>query len=595
VRHYNYVPALERAGFRVAVAPFLDDEYLRRLYRGQRPGLRLLAKAYWRRLRQILSARRYDLIWIEKEALPWLPAVVERAFLGRGPVVMDFDDPWHLHYANHRQFLVRALLGRKLEAVASHACAVTTGSPVLTAWARSAEASRVIEMPPAVDIEQYPVRPLPDGTFTIGWIGTPGNETYLEFIAEPLRHLHAAHGARLRVIGGSGRFSLPGVAIDNVPWNEATEAEELARCHVGVMPLRDGPWERGKCGYKIIQYMAAGRPAVASDVGAASSILAHGKTGFLAQTAEEWIAALAQLATDRERLRTMGLAARQQAEAKYSLQNDAKRLVEILLRAVGGPATTKCRAASGTPPSFTLHNILLDDGTETKPDTVRISHTPWFLSAKRCLNALYPQGFSGLRIADLACLEGGYTVEFARMGFAEALGIEIRRSNFANCMFIKGRLNLPNLTFVNDDVWNLERYGVFDVIFCGGILYHLDEPKRFLALMSRLARKAVLINTHFSTVTPIAAHSLSEMTQNEGLPGRWYDEPGAGYDDMKWSAWDNRRSFWIQREYLIQAIRDAGFPMVFEQYDCLGDDIAASMTLGYYRAENRCTFVGVKV
>jgi len=595
VRHYNYVPALEQAGFRVTVAPFLDDEYLDRLYRGQQRGLRLLAKAYWRRLRQILSARRYDLIWIEKEALPWLPAVVERAFLGGRPVVMDFDDPWHLRYANHRTFIVRALLGRKLEAMASHARAVTAGSPELTAWARSAEASRVIEMPPSVDIERYPLRPLPDGPFTIGWIGTPRNEAYLELISEPLQRLHATYGARLRVIGGSGGFSLPGVIVDNVSWNEATEAEELARCHVGVMPLRDGPWERGKCGYKVIQYMAAGRPTVASNVGATNSILAHGKTGFVAQTAEEWIAALGQLAADRERVRTMGLAARQQAQAKYSLQNDASRLVEILLRAVGEPAKANCRAAGGAPQPFTLHNVLLDDGSETKPDTVQISHTPWFLAAKRCLDALYPQGFSGLRIADLACLEGGYTVEFARMGFAEALGIEIRRSNFANCMFIKERLNLPNLTFVNDNVWNLENYGVFDVIFCGGILYHLDEPKRFLALMSRLARKAVLINTHFSTVTPIALHSLSELTQNESLPGRWYDEPGAGYDDMKWSAWDNRRSFWIQREYLIQAIRDAGFPMIFEQYDCLGDEIAASMSHGYYRSENRCMFVGVKV
>ena len=341
VRHYNFVPALEQAGFRVTVAPFLDDEYLDRFYRGDRRSPQLLMKAYWRRLRQISTARRYDLIWIEKEALPWLPAVVERAFFGERPIVIDFDDPWHLRYAGHWSVVVRVVLGRKLEAMAAHAKVVTAGSPALAEWAKSSKAPCVIEIPPAVDIARYPVLPLPGGPFTIGWIGTPRNEAYLELIAEPLRRIHATHGARVRLIGGSGHLSLPGVVIDNVPWREETEAEELARCHVGVMPLLDGPWERGKCGYKLIQYMAAGRPAVASAIGASSSIVSHGETGFLAKTTQEWISALSELACDLERVRSMGLAARQQAQDKYSLERNSPRLVEILLDAVGRTAATK--------------------------------------------------------------------------------------------------------------------------------------------------------------------------------------------------------------------------------------------------------------
>lgn len=245
--------------------------------------------------------------------------------------------------------------------------------------------------------------------------------------------------------------------------------------------------------------------------------------------------------------------------------------------------------------SFDHFNIVLDDGTETKPDVgYPMSRNPWFLAAKRCLLALYPQGFGDLRIADLACLEGGYAVEFARMGFGEALGIEIRPANFANCMFVKERVNLPNLRFVNDDVWNLAEYGVFDVIFCGGILYHLETPKRYLELMAKVVRKAVLINTTFSTMVPISEFNLSDMDENEGLPGRWFAEPPEG-EENKLAGWGNSRSFWIQREFLIQAIRDAGFPMVFEQYDLLGDDLAASMVSGYYKTHNRGMFVGVKV
>src|SRR5262249_5635975 len=151
VRHYNYIPALERAGFRVTIAPFLDDEYLDGLYHGTPRSPRVLLKGYWRRLLQIATARQYDLIWIEKEALPWLPAFWERVLLDDRPCVIDFDDPWHLRYATHWNGIVRAILGRKLEAMARYANVVTAGSPALAAWARLSQASHVVEMPPTVD------------------------------------------------------------------------------------------------------------------------------------------------------------------------------------------------------------------------------------------------------------------------------------------------------------------------------------------------------------------------------------------------------------------------------------------------------------
>jgi hypothetical protein len=243
---------------------------------------------------------------------------------------------------------------------------------------------------------------------------------------------------------------------------------------------------------------------------------------------------------------------------------------------------------------FTAHNIVLDDDTETLPGQPKLAESPWFLAAKRCLEALFPQGLSGLRIADLACLEGGYAAEFARMGFGEALGIEVRQNNYANCLFVQERLALPNLKFAKDDVWNLATYGTFDAIFCCGILYHLDAPRKFLSLMSQAARKAIIVNTHFSTIHPIANFNLSPVVVNEGLPGRWFNEGPVKKVESKWAAWSNSRSFWILREYLIEAIRSAGFPMVFEQFDFLGDGIADSMLKGFYKANNRSTFVGVK-
>jgi SAM-dependent methyltransferase len=246
------------------------------------------------------------------------------------------------------------------------------------------------------------------------------------------------------------------------------------------------------------------------------------------------------------------------------------------------------------PMSFTAHNIVLDDGTQTKPDAEIFVQGSAYRAVERCLRALYPQGLGGVRIADLGCLEGGYAVGLARLG-AEVLGIEIRRANYANCCLVKERVNLPLLRFVQDDVWNMAAHGPFDVILCSGVLYHLDRPKRLLEIMARCAGKAVLLNTHFATAAANATFALSELTENEGLAGRWYGEGPPRSEESRWAAWDNARSFWIRKEHLMQAIRDAGFTMVFEQYDWLGDDIAQSMLSGPYRMEDRNLFVGVKV
>ena len=334
VRHLNFIPALEAAGFTVKVAPFLNDDYLARLYHGEPRDLRFLVQAYWGRLRELFSARNVDLIWIEKEALPWVPAAIECLFLRGRPIVIDFDDPWSLRYSMHSSGIVRALMGDKLERIAGRAAVVTAGSAQLSQWLRSTHSPQIVEWPPAVEVARYPKLPLPEGPFTIGWIGTPGNEAYLNLIAEPLRALCTEAKARVRVIGGGRGFSLPGVTVDYVPWREETEAIELARCHVGVMPLSDGPWERGKCGYKLIQYMAAGRATVASRVGAASSITVPGQTGLLANSVEEWTVALRRLAADRKFTERLGIAGRQRVEASYSLQATAPKLIALFEQAL---------------------------------------------------------------------------------------------------------------------------------------------------------------------------------------------------------------------------------------------------------------------
>ena len=188
---------------------------------------------------------------------------------------------------------------------------------------------------------------------------------------------------------------------------------------------------------------------------------------------------------------------------------------------------------------------------------------------------------------------------------------------------MKSRVDLPQLEFVRDDVWNIAAYGAFDATFCCGLLYHLDKPVEFLKTLSRVTKRMLILQTHFaeakdspsfiqprrlrralSRIFPLrntgtTTHKLSYLKTNEGVPGRWFSEfrnqrAFRDRENRRWASWNNRTSFWIQREYLLQALRDAGFDLVLEQFDALGADIAYEMTKGVYRRSGRSTFIGIK-
>lgn len=335
LRFLDYLPALAADGLEVEVSPLLDDAYLRGLYGGRRPDPRRMAAAYARRVAALRGAAgRHDAVWLEKEALPWLPAAAEAmAGLGRIPYVMDIDDAWYERYAGHRSAAVRALLGGKFATLARRARIVLAGNPFLADWARRSGAGDVRIVPTVVDPARYPVAaPARDGgPLVVGWMGSPSTVRYLGMVGGALARLGAA--ATLRVVGAEAA-DLP-VPAACVPWREDSEAEELSRFDVGIMPLPDEPWERGKCGYKLIQYMAAGRPVVASPVGVNSDIVRHGVNGFLADTPEEWAEALGRLAADPELRVRMGAAGRRLVEERYALPVTAPQVAAALRAAAG--------------------------------------------------------------------------------------------------------------------------------------------------------------------------------------------------------------------------------------------------------------------
>ncbi len=250
-------------------------------------------------------------------------------------------------------------------------------------------------------------------------------------------------------------------------------------------------------------------------------------------------------------------------------------------------------------PHFIAHNIRLSDGSTTIAGSdVTIDQNPVFTSTRTLLDLIFPANRSSVRLVDLGCLEGGYAVQFARLGF-DCTGLEVRDSNIAACRYVKEQVGLDNLTFVQDNVWNLARHGPFDVVFCNGLYYHVEHPVALMELLASQTRTLLILNTHFATEVRNERHNLSDIDINEGVAGRWYMEFG---DDQSFgqreihreSSWDNRRSFWLMKEELLHAMKRFGFDLVFEQFDQLAPRIAEQMRSGGYRVHDRGQFIGIK-
>lgn len=337
VRVYQYLPSLAAAGLDVVVEPLFDADYLARLYAGRRTRWDRIAARYARRMWR-LRRPVADLLWIEYELLPWLPWAVERRWLPADlPYVVEYDDAV-FHRYDRGSPAVRALLGRKLDHLMASAACVIAGNSYLAARASAAGARRVEILPSVVDLRDYP-RPSPasgastadhdDRPFTVGWIGSPSTTRYLQSLAGVLARLAA--GGPLRVVAvGASPLDMPGVALEQHPWSKAAEAAEIAAFDVGVMPLDDAPWERGKCGFKLIQYMACARPVVASPVGVNTELAIPGVTGDLAAAPDEWVTALERLRAMPEQRMRLGRNGRELVERRYALQVTAPRLAALL-------------------------------------------------------------------------------------------------------------------------------------------------------------------------------------------------------------------------------------------------------------------------
>ncbi|QKQ28146.1 glycosyltransferase family 4 protein [Candidatus Reidiella endopervernicosa] len=332
-RTYQYLPFFEQLDIEVKVMPLFDESYIDQLYNSGKVSRVEYFRAFLRRISSLVTVYHYDVVLIEYEVFPYFPALFERLLSWTGiKYLVDYDDALFHQYDMHPSWLVRRLLGNKIATVMKLSEVVIAGNGYLMDYAKLAGSKRVEVIPTVVDLDNYPLtvnNKRHNSKFTIGWIGSPTTARYLQLICPALREFCEASGSHVRIVG-SGEIELPGVDIEIVEWSEEDEIEMLHTFDVGIMPLPNEYWARGKCGFKLIQYMACGLPVIASPVGVNSDIVEHGVNGFLAKTTEEWVAALNALLSDSLLRQNMGEAGRSKVERQYSLQVTAPHLAGIL-------------------------------------------------------------------------------------------------------------------------------------------------------------------------------------------------------------------------------------------------------------------------
>lgn len=294
--------------------------------------------AFVRRIAHVSAVGRYDAVLIHRAACLAGPALLERAIKLFGkPVIFDFDDAIYLLQttdANRRLGWLKfpgktATLCR----VSSH---VVAGNRYLADYARRYN-PRVTVIPSSVDTDWYREDETNDvkGPVVVGWMGSSTSQTHLEMFAPVLRKMAERHQLEFRIVSDRQPV-LPGVEHVWRPWSAQTEAEELSHFDVGIMPIPDDEWARGKCAMKALLYMSMGVPTICSAVGANCEVIRHGQNGFLATTPDEWLSNLQKLVDDPALRARLGQAARRTVEESYSMTRCANLFANVVREVVYG-------------------------------------------------------------------------------------------------------------------------------------------------------------------------------------------------------------------------------------------------------------------
>lgn len=321
-----FIPYLEANNIQYRIAPFMNDNTWNVLYK---KGSLLqkawgITKGFISRIKTVLfGVHAYDYIFIHREASPIGPPIFEWIIskLWRKKVIYDFDDAiWISNTGNENKLAALLKANWKVKKICKWAYKVAAGNDYLCAFAQESN-NRVVLMPTCVDMERMHNghKEHKTGNVTIGWTGSHSTLSYLEPLIKTLQELEREKDTRFILIANRN----PELALKNyefIQWNETTEIQDLLKIDIGIMPLIADKWSEGKCGFKLIQYLSLGIPAIASPVGVNKIIIEEPNNGFLCTTPAEWKARLIQLIDNATLRKQMGLSGKQKILASYSVQ-----------------------------------------------------------------------------------------------------------------------------------------------------------------------------------------------------------------------------------------------------------------------------------
>ena len=357
-RFEQYLDHLEANGFEPRLSYLISEEDDHALYAAGHYGakFRILLKSAYRRWLDTLRASEYDIIFVQREAFMTGTTLFESAFgRSRAKLVFDFDDAIWLPNVSSQNRILRWLKDSgKTARIIRMADLVFAGNPYLAQYAASYN-DRVEVIPTTIDTDHYRRTSREDrGSVCIGWSGSVTTIQHFEHAVPALMEITRRYGDRVRfkVIGDAG-YQRPELGIRGDAWSRENEVADLNEIDIGIMPLPDDAWARGKCGLKGLQYMALEIPTVMSPVGVNTDIVEDGRNGFLASTTEEWVEVLSRLIESPALRQQIGRAGRETVVEGYSVESQKDRYIrcfnELLEARPTSSRTSRPRGVLPTP------------------------------------------------------------------------------------------------------------------------------------------------------------------------------------------------------------------------------------------------------
>jgi glycosyltransferase involved in cell wall biosynthesis len=333
-RYEQYLQALKDNGFEYTLYPFYDEHTNSILYR---EGLLFkktigIIRSYLRRFGDLFRIRNADYVFLYREAAPLGPPVFEfvMARVMKKKIIYDFDDAiWLPNVSDSNRFFSFMKWYRKVGYICSISWKISCGNKYLADYARRFN-NNVVLNPTTIDTTHHhnKLKTFSDGPLVIGWTGTHSTIKYLHDLLPVFEKLAKTHQFKLLVISDrKPDFDEP--FLEYIPWNKKSEIDDLLKIDVGLMPLTDDQWTRGKCGFKALQYMSLGIPAIASPVGVNTMVVDDGVNGYICDTHEEWYDCLRLLASDKQQLLKLAAHTRDKIERGYSVKSNTANFLSL--------------------------------------------------------------------------------------------------------------------------------------------------------------------------------------------------------------------------------------------------------------------------